>query len=155
MTLAGFIYVQVNALFPSDLLEMNLRADAISENLESSWNFFEFYLKLWRYCKLLQSWENDKWPNKKSLNSWKGVVFHVLFYMGSSDFFSFENNNSKKKVTIRSRTIPANIYLFKFNNKNTKKKVWNKPKVDSKNTRTTLLTLISIVLVFQLLTLNK
>ena len=105
MTLAGFIYVQVNALFPSDLLEMNSRADAISENLESSWNFFEFYLKLWRYCKLLQSWENDKWPNKKSLNSWKGVVFHVLFYMGSSDFFSFENNNSKKKVTIRSRTI--------------------------------------------------
>ena len=46
MTLAGFIYVQVNALFPSDLLEMNSRADAISENLESSWNFFEFYLKL-------------------------------------------------------------------------------------------------------------
>ena len=44
MTLAGFIYVQVNALFPSDLLEMNSRADAISENLESSWNFFEFYL---------------------------------------------------------------------------------------------------------------
>ena len=75
--------------------------------------------------------------------------------MGSSDFFSFENNNSKKKVTVRSQTIPANIYLFKFNNKNTKKKVWNKPKVDRKNTRATLLTLISIVLVFQLLTLNK
>ena len=36
MTLAGFIYVQVNALFPSDLLEMNSRADAISENLEIS-----------------------------------------------------------------------------------------------------------------------
>ena len=132
MTLAGFIYVQVNALFPSDLLEMNSRADAISENLESSWNFFEFYLKLWRYCKLLQSWENDKWPNKKSLNSWKGVVFHVLFYMGSSDFFSFENNNSKKKVTIRSRTIQLTFTCSNSTIKTPRKRCEISPKLTVK-----------------------
>ena len=46
---------------------------------------------------------------------------------------------------------PTNIYLLKVNNRNTRKKVWNKFKVNYKNTRTTS---FDVVLVFLLLTFN-
>ena len=52
-------------------------------------------------------------------------------------------------------TMPAGIYLLKVNNKNTRIKVWNKFKVNNKDTKTTPMNIShTFVLVFLLLTLN-